>query len=137
MNPAISGDQSTPSRGASATRKQPIALTIAGFDPSSGAGVTADLKVFAAFGIYGMSCITGLTVQSTLGVRRVQSVAAEWIAETLETLSQDVEFAGESRSVCSPRLRHWATCLRSCEVRRYLENEWSWTRCCNRAPGGR
>ena len=51
---------------------QPIALTIAGFDPSSGAGITADLKVFAAHDIYGMACITALTVQSTLGVRRVE-----------------------------------------------------------------
>ncbi len=94
MNPAISGDQSTPLRGAFATAKQPIALTIAGFDPSSGAGVTADLKVFAAFGIYGMSCITGLTVQSTQGVRRVQSIAAEWVQDTLEMLHQDVDLGG-------------------------------------------
>ncbi len=94
MDPANSSDQSTPQPGDSAMKKRPIALTIAGFDPSSGAGVTADLKVFAAFGVFGMSCITGLTVQSTLGVRRVQSIAAEWVAETLDTLSQDVDFAG-------------------------------------------
>ena len=44
-------------------------LTIAGFDPSSGAGVTADLMVFAAHGLFGTSCVTSLTVQSTTGVR--------------------------------------------------------------------
>ena len=48
-----------------------IVLTIAGFDPSSGAGVTADLMVFAAHGLFGTSCLTGLTVQSTTGVRSV------------------------------------------------------------------
>ena len=46
-----------------------IAITIAGFDPSSGAGVTADLKTFSAHGLYGVACITALTVQSTQGVR--------------------------------------------------------------------
>jgi len=71
-----------------------IALTIAGFDPSSGAGVTADLKVFAAHHLYGMACITALTVQSTLGVRRVEPVAPAIICETLECLQEDVGPAG-------------------------------------------
>src|SRR5471030_2085603 len=43
----------------------PVVLTIAGFDPSSGAGVTADVKTIAAHGCYGVGCITALTVQST------------------------------------------------------------------------
>ncbi|WP_158748092.1 bifunctional hydroxymethylpyrimidine kinase/phosphomethylpyrimidine kinase [Acidobacterium sp. S8] len=68
----------------------PIALTIAGFDPSSSAGITADLKVFAAHGIYGMACITALTVQSTLGVQRVEAVAPATIRETLDCLRDDV-----------------------------------------------
>jgi len=72
----------------------PIALTIAGFDPSSGAGITADLKVFAAHDIYGMACITALTVQSTLGVRRVEPVAPETIRETLTCLQEDVVPSG-------------------------------------------
>jgi len=72
----------------------PIALTIAGFDPSSGAGITADLKVFAAHNIYGMACITALTVQSTLGVRRVEPVSPETIRETLACLREDVIPAG-------------------------------------------
>jgi hydroxymethylpyrimidine/phosphomethylpyrimidine kinase len=51
-------------------------LTIAGFDPSSGAGVTADLMVFAAHSLFGTACITALTVQSTLGVRSTHPVDA-------------------------------------------------------------
>jgi hydroxymethylpyrimidine/phosphomethylpyrimidine kinase len=49
----------------------PVVWTIAGYDPSSGAGITADLKTIAAHGCYGVSCITALTVQNTLGVQRV------------------------------------------------------------------
>jgi hydroxymethylpyrimidine/phosphomethylpyrimidine kinase len=73
---------------------RPVALTIAGFDPSSGAGVTADLKVFAANDIYGMACITALTVQSTTGVRRVEPVAPGTIREILACLRDDVAPAG-------------------------------------------
>jgi len=76
------------------TSSRPIAWTIAGFDPSSGAGVTADLKVFAAHNIYGMACITALTVQSTLGVRRVEPVVPATIAETLACLREDVSPSG-------------------------------------------
>lgn len=69
-------------------------LTIAGFDPSSGAGITADLAVFAAHGIYGTSCITALTVQSTLGVQSSHPVAPEVIRETLGFLDADLPPAG-------------------------------------------
>jgi hydroxymethylpyrimidine/phosphomethylpyrimidine kinase len=74
--------------------KHPPVLAIAGFDPSSGAGVTADLKVFAAHAMYGMSCITALTVQSTVGVRSVKPVGGKLVAETLKMLAEDVTFAG-------------------------------------------
>src|SRR5947199_9641914 len=70
-----------------------VVLTIAGFDPSSGAGVTADIKTIAAHGCYGVACITALTVQSTAGVRRVEAVSAELVAETLTELSTDVDIA--------------------------------------------
>lgn len=66
------------------------ALTIAGFDPSSGAGVTADLKVFAAHGLFGTSCITALTVQSTRGVMSTHPVDPAIIRETLECLDADL-----------------------------------------------
>jgi len=68
-------------------------LTIAGFDPSSGAGITADIKTIAAHECYGVSCITALTVQSTQGVRRVQGVDPEIVAETLQELVSDLTVA--------------------------------------------
>ena len=71
----------------------PVVLTIAGFDPSSGAGVTADLKTMAAHDFYGVACITALTVQSTQGVRRVEAVAGELVRETLDELAKDFEIA--------------------------------------------
>ena len=70
-----------------------IVLTIAGFDPSSGAGITADIKTIAAHGCYGVACVTALTVQSTMGVRRVESVSPDLIRETLEELSADLPIA--------------------------------------------
>jgi hydroxymethylpyrimidine/phosphomethylpyrimidine kinase len=68
----------------------PVVLTIAGFDPSSGAGITADIKTIAAHECYGVACITALTVQSTQGVRRVEGVGPKLIAETLEELVSDI-----------------------------------------------
>ncbi|HXC94587.1 MAG TPA: bifunctional hydroxymethylpyrimidine kinase/phosphomethylpyrimidine kinase [Edaphobacter sp.] len=69
-------------------------LTIAGFDPSSGAGVTADLMVFAAHGLFGSSCVTGLTVQSTLGVRSTTPVSSDVVQETLDCLENDLPAVG-------------------------------------------
>lgn len=69
-------------------------LTIAGFDPSSGAGVTADLMVFAAHTLFGTACITGLTIQSTTGVRGCYPVKQEVLAETLDCLDDDLPPAG-------------------------------------------
>jgi len=71
----------------------PVVLTVAGFDPCSGAGVTADVKTIAAHGCYGVACITALTVQSTAGVKKVEAVTPELIAETLEELSADLDIA--------------------------------------------
>ncbi len=75
------------------TATPPIILTIAGFDPGSGAGISADIKTIAAHGCYGVACITALTVQSTKGVRRVELVDAGMVAETLTELSSDLEIA--------------------------------------------
>ena len=68
----------------------PVVLSIAGFDPSSGAGVTADIKTIAAHGCYGTACITALTVQSTRGVRLVAPVSADVLRATLEELTSDL-----------------------------------------------
>lgn len=73
--------------------KPPIVLTIAGFDPSSGAGVTADIKTIAAHGCYGVACITALTVQSTSGVKRVEVVNPAFLSESLEELAADLDIA--------------------------------------------
>jgi hydroxymethylpyrimidine/phosphomethylpyrimidine kinase len=68
----------------------PVVLTIAGFDPSSGAGITADIKTIAAHECYGIACITALTVQSTRGVRRSEAVNPQLITETLQDLVDDI-----------------------------------------------
>jgi hydroxymethylpyrimidine/phosphomethylpyrimidine kinase len=73
--------------------KPPVVLTIAGFDPSSGAGVTADIKTIAAHGCYGVACITAMTVQSTSGVRRVVPSDPALVLETLEELAADLDIA--------------------------------------------
>lgn len=71
-----------------------IVWTIAGFDPSGGAGITADLLTFAAHGLYGCSAITALTVQSTQGVSRSERVTPALLAETLAHLYEDMPPAG-------------------------------------------
>jgi hydroxymethylpyrimidine/phosphomethylpyrimidine kinase len=73
---------------------QAVALTIAGFDPSGGAGVTADIAVFAAHGLYGTAAITALTIQSTLGVTDVRPVDPAWLLETVRCVSADLPAAG-------------------------------------------
>ena len=75
------------------SEKPPIILTIAGFDPSSGAGVTADIKTIAAHACYGVACISAMTVQSTAGVKRVEIVDPALISDTLAELAADLEIA--------------------------------------------
>lgn len=65
-------------------------LTIAGSDPSGGAGIQADLKTYAAFGVYGMTTITALTVQNTQGVSRVVMSAPDVVQEQIETVLEDI-----------------------------------------------
>jgi hydroxymethylpyrimidine/phosphomethylpyrimidine kinase len=73
---------------------RPVVLTIAGFDPSSGAGITADLKVFSAHRLYGVAAVTALTVQSTQGVRRTEPVDPAILEETLSCLANDGPIEG-------------------------------------------
>jgi hydroxymethylpyrimidine/phosphomethylpyrimidine kinase len=70
-----------------------VILSIAGYDPSSGAGITADIKTAAAHGCFAVTCITALTVQSTQGVSGVQPVDAKLVAQTLAALSDDFQIA--------------------------------------------
>lgn len=71
----------------------PILLTIAGFDPSCGAGVGADLKTFAAHNCYGVAAVTALTVQSTQGVRDVQPTPSAVLRAQLDALADDCTIA--------------------------------------------
>src|SRR5258706_15137140 len=67
-----------------------VVLAIAGFDPSAGAGVAADLKTIAAHNCCGIAAITAMTVQNTQGVRRVDPVSSKLLAETLDALVEDI-----------------------------------------------
>ena len=69
----------------------PIALTIAGSDPSGGAGIQADLKTFAALGVYGASAITALTAQNTQGVSGIHVVPAAFIAAQFDAVFADLD----------------------------------------------
>jgi hydroxymethylpyrimidine/phosphomethylpyrimidine kinase len=71
----------------------PVVLTIAGFDPSSGAGIAADVKTIAAHGCYGVAAITALTVQSTAGVQKVAPVKPDLLTETLQELLADCQIS--------------------------------------------
>jgi hydroxymethylpyrimidine/phosphomethylpyrimidine kinase len=77
------------------TKKQipPVVLSIAGYDPSSGAGMTADIKTASAHGCFAVTCITALTVQTTQGVRNVEPVQDDVIRRTLEDLASDFHIA--------------------------------------------
>ena len=68
----------------------PIALTIAGSDSSGGAGIQADLKTFAALGVYGASVITALTAQNTTGVSGIHQVPARFVTEQIEAVFPDL-----------------------------------------------
>jgi len=68
----------------------PVALTIAGSDPSGGAGIQADLKTFHQFGVYGEAVITLLTVQNTVRVDRVECVSPELVLEQIQAVVGDI-----------------------------------------------
>lgn len=68
----------------------PVALSIAGSDPSGGAGIQADLKTFHQFGVYGEAAITLLTVQNTTSVSRVQVMSPGMVAEQIRAVVDDI-----------------------------------------------
>ncbi|HXJ91408.1 MAG TPA: bifunctional hydroxymethylpyrimidine kinase/phosphomethylpyrimidine kinase [Terriglobia bacterium] len=88
------GARATPA-GPSTNHIPPVILTIAGFDPSSGAGISADLKTFAAHQCYGLAAISALTVQNTQGVQAVHPVAPALLRDCLQSLAAD----GQIRAV--------------------------------------
>ena len=72
------------------TPHRPKALTIAGSDSGGGAGIQADLKTFAAFGVYGTSVITAVTAQNTLSVDAVQEIDGDMIAKQIDAVMSDI-----------------------------------------------
>src|SRR6201990_2624336 len=68
----------------------PVALTIAGSDSSGGAGIQADLKTFAALGVYGASAITALTAQNTQGVTGIHPVPPKFVVEQIDAVFGDL-----------------------------------------------
>lgn len=68
----------------------PIALTIAGSDSSGGAGIQADLKTFAALGVYGASVVTALTAQNTQGVTGIHQVPADFVTAQIDAVFSDL-----------------------------------------------
>jgi hydroxymethylpyrimidine/phosphomethylpyrimidine kinase len=71
----------------------PNVLTIAGTDPSGGAGIQADLKTFAARGVYGMSVITALVAQNTQGVQAIHNIPPDFIVTQIESVMSDIDTA--------------------------------------------
>ena len=71
-------------------KKVPKALTIAGSDSGAGAGIQADLKTFAALGVYGTSVITAITAQNTVSVTRVLELPPDLVAAQIDTVIQDI-----------------------------------------------
>jgi hydroxymethylpyrimidine kinase/phosphomethylpyrimidine kinase len=76
------------------TKRQPVVMTIAGFDPSGGAGVLADIKTISALGCYGVAAITSLTVQNTQQVFGAHHQDAAIVRRQIEALADDFEIAG-------------------------------------------
>jgi hydroxymethylpyrimidine/phosphomethylpyrimidine kinase len=105
------GDQAT-----QPTLRIPRALTIAGSDSGAGAGIQADLKTFAALGVYGLSALTAVTAQNTLGVRAVEEITPEIVAAQINAVMEDIGAdAAKTGMLSSPpiietvaeRIRHW------------------------------
>jgi len=69
----------------------PAVLSIAGSDPSGGAGIQADLKTFATLGVFGAAVVTALTAQNTSGVRGIESVAPAFVVQQLDAVLEDLD----------------------------------------------
>ncbi len=90
-SPQGGGEKTAASGGSRGRIVTPIALTIAGSDSSGGAGIQADLKTFAALGVYGASVITALTAQNTNGVAAIHDVPPEFIAAQIDAVFADLK----------------------------------------------
>lgn len=97
---------------ANSTTQPPIVLSIAGSDPSGGAGIQADLKTFCAFGVYGAAVITALTAQNTTGVQGVHAIPASFVQEQIKSVAADFKVA----AVKTGMLGDAATVIAVCEA---------------------
>lgn len=73
------------------SNSHPVALTIAGTDPSGGAGIQADLKTFMALGAFGTSAITAVVAQNTMGVKSIHPIPHEMVYEQIQCVAEDLE----------------------------------------------
>jgi hydroxymethylpyrimidine/phosphomethylpyrimidine kinase len=79
----------------------PVALTIAGSDSGAGAGIQADLKTFAANGVYGLSVVTAITAQNTVGVRAVQEIDPRVIRAQMDAVAEDFSIGAAKTGMLS------------------------------------
>ena len=94
------------------------ALTIAGSDPTGGAGVQADLKTFAAYDVYGLCAITAVTAQSTVGITTVHAIPAHIVAAQIEAVVIDLGASAGKTGMLATRevVEEVASCLRTLAV---------------------
>lgn len=81
----------------------PRALTIAGSDSGGGAGIQADLKTFTAYNVFGMSVLTSITAQNTVGVTGVHDLPAEFVAQQLDAVASDIGIDAAKTGMLSNR----------------------------------
>jgi len=95
------------------------ALTIAGSDSGGGAGIQADLKTFAALGVYGLSALTAITVQNTQGVRAAQELPPELVAAQIDAVLEDIgaDAAKTGMLSSSPIIEAVARCVAKWNMR--------------------
>ena len=86
-------------------------LTVAGSDPSGGAGIQADIKTITAHGLYATSAITALTVQNTLGVSRVEPVPVDLVVQQIDCVVGDIRpDAVKIGMLCNAEIVHASVC---------------------------
>ncbi|MGC9320608.1 MAG: bifunctional hydroxymethylpyrimidine kinase/phosphomethylpyrimidine kinase, partial [Armatimonadota bacterium] len=98
--------------------RPPVALTIAGSDSGGGAGIQADLKTFTVLGVYGMSAITAVTAQNTVGVRDVAVLEPAMVAAQIDAVIEDIgcDAAKTGMLATAEVVRTVAACLAAHEV---------------------
>jgi hydroxymethylpyrimidine/phosphomethylpyrimidine kinase len=100
----------------------PVALTIAGSDSGGGAGIQADLKTFHAFGVFGTSAVTAITVQNTLGVSAVHAIPLDIVAGQIAAVVSDLQPSACKSGMLATRalVRTVAAAIRMHELTRYV-----------------